>query len=466
MPKRDFAPGLPKKEDVGDLSKLRAGQFIDFIVQRHVAARAGEHYDVRLGTPETGLYSWATKKELPKPGERRALFQQPLHRHEYGQFEGEIAEGYGKGTVSKADEGRLLVTKISPTAIHFSMAHKKVPQRFVLLSPRPSRTEPGADPKKENPKQWLLLNTTPVKAIPYNKLHYKKISPEKAEAVLSNLQPGSSVQAKIDGAAALVKLMEDKAEVWSYRVAKETGHPIIHTERVFKGPSVVSIPKKYTGTVLRTELFATRNGKTIPPQELGGILNSALEKSIRTQKERGIELKNLVFDIQNIGKKSTKGLPYAERMTIIKELITHLPSDRFVLPEEAKTPEEAKKLLKRIGAGKNPLTREGIVIHPVEGRPAKVKFMDEHDVHITGFFPAEGKYKDRAVGGFTYALKPDGPTVGKVGTGFSDELRRDMYLNPQDFIGRVAKIRAQEQHKSGAFRAPALLSLHEDLPMK
>jgi hypothetical protein len=463
MAQKDYAPGLPSKKRYGDLSKLRAGQFVDFIVQRHKAERAGEHYDVRLGTPETGLFSWATKKELPKPGERRALFQQPLHRHEYGQFEGEIAEGYGKGTVEKAQEGRLFVTKITPKSIHFSMAHKKVPERFVLLSPRPGR---GESPEKGNSKQWLLLNTTPTKPVPYNKVHYKKVSPEKAEAVLDNLQPGSSVQAKIDGAAALVKLMEDKAEIMSYRVAKQTGHPIIHTERVFKGPATVSIQKEYVGTVLRTELYGTRNGKTIPPQELGGILNSALEKSVETQKERGIELKNLVFDIQNIGKKSTKGLPYAKRMEIIKELISHLPSSRFGLPEEATTPEAAKKLLKRIGSGKEPLTHEGIVIHPAEGKPSKVKFMDEHDVHITGFFPAEGKYKDRAIGGFTYALKPDGPTVGKVGTGFSDELRRDMYLNPQDYIGRVAKIRAQDQHKSGAFRAPALLSLHEDYPTR
>lgn len=449
----DYAPGLPSKKEFGDLSKLKPGQFVDFIVQRHLAEKAGPHYDVRLGLPETGLFSWATKKELPKPGERRALFQQPLHRHEYGQFEGEIGEGYGKGSVKKHEEGKLLITKITPRALHFTMAHKKAPERFVLLRPKEG-------------KQWLLLNTTPTTPVPYNKLHYKKISPTKAEAVLENLQPGSSVQAKIDGAAALTKLMEDKLEVLSYRVAKQTGHPIVHTERVFKGPAVVSIPKKYVGSVLRSELYGVRKGKAIRPQELGGILNASVVNSLAKQNERGIELKNLVFDVQNVGKKSTKGLPYSKRLELVKELLKYLPGSRFHAPDEATTSESAKKLLKDIGSGKNPLTHEGIVIHPAEGIPSKVKFTEDHDVHITGFFEGEGKYKGVGVGGFTYALKPDGPTVGKVGTGISDPLRKDMYLNPGDYVGRVAKIRAQEQHKSGAFRAPALLSLHEDYPSR
>ena len=450
MAEKDYAPGLPSKKEYGEpLKKLKPGSFIDFIVQRHKAEKAGEHFDVRLGLPETGLFSWATKKELPKPGERRALFQQPVHRHEYGQFEGEIAEGYGKGTVTKEQEGKLLVTKISPRALHFTMAHKKAPERYVLLKPKEG-------------KQWLLLNTTPTDPVPYSKVHYKKISPEKAETVLDNLQPGSSVQAKVDGAAALTKLMEDKLEVVSYRTAKQTGHPIIHTERVFKGPAVVSIPKKYVGSVLRSELYGTKGGKVIPPQELGGILNSSVAKSVADQKARGVELRNLVFDIQNVGKKSTKGLPYAKRLALVRELVSHLPSERFHAPEEATTPVSAKALLKRIGSGRHPLTQEGIVIHPPEGKPSKVKFTEDRDVFVTGFFEGDGKYWGNGVGGFTYSLKPGGKTVGRVGTGISDELRRDMFANPGDFIDRVAKIRAQGQFKSKAFRAPSLLSLHED----
>ncbi len=449
----DFAPGLPKKTDAGDISQLKAGKFVDFIVQRHDAQRAGTHFDVRLGTPQTGLFSWATKKELPKPGERRALFQQPLHRHEYKNFEGEIPEGYGKGKVTKHEEGQLLITKITPSSIQFTKTHKKFPERFVLVKP-----------KEEGSKQWLLINTTPTDPIPYKKIHYSKISPDKAEAVLANLQPGSSVQAKIDGAASLTKLMADKLDVVSYRASKTTGAPILHTERLFKGePVTVKIPSKYIGSVLRGELYGKTDKGVIPPQELGGILNSTISKSVTTQKERGIDLKNMIFDIQQLGEKPLKDVPYEHRLRLVQQLLKHLPGN-FEGPTEAKTPEEAVKLFRQIREGRHPLTKEGIVIHRPHKKPVKVKFTEEHDVHITGVFPGKGRLAGQGAGGFTYSFTPRGKTVGKVGTGFSEEARRDMLANPSEWIGRVAKIRAQEKLPSGALRAPSLLALHEDYP--
>ena len=445
--KADFAPGLPSKEEHGDISKLPVGKLVDFIIQRHNAEKAGPHYDVRFGTPETGLISFATKKELPKPGERIGLFPQPLHRHEYGQFEGTISEGYGKGEVRKHTEGQLLITKINDGELHFTTAHQRYPERFVL-----KRT--ADDPKLP----WLLINTTPTEQIPYLKKHYDVVRPEKAEGILGSLQPGSSVQAKIDGAASLTKLLKDKFEVASYRTAKKTDYPIVHTERLFGGRPRVDIPPEYRNLVLRGELYGERKGKAIPPQELGGILNASLANALAKKEERGIVLKNLLFDVQ--GRKE----PYAERMALLRKLQPHLP-EGFEVPEEAKTPEDALALYKRVASGKNPLSHEGVVIHPPEGKPTKIKFTEDRDVYITGTFPGEGRLAD-SVGGFTYALKPGGPTVGKVGTGFSDSLRRDMAQHPDEYIGRVAKVRAQEQLPSGALRAPALIALHEDYPTK
>ena len=454
----DFAPGLPKKDEHGDLSQLKSGDLVDFVVQRHAAARAGPHYDVRIGRPDTGLFSWATRKEFPKPGGKIALFQQPLHRHEYKDFEGEIPAGeYGAGTVKKHEEGRVLITKISDKAIQFTKAHKKNPERFALVRPKVEKMP------------WILINTTPTEPVPYQKTHYTKVPPSDANKVFDGLQPGSSVQAKVDGAAALTKILDDKLEVVSYRTAKETGHPITHTERIFKGgPTItISVPKQYIGSILRQELYGTRKGKVIRPQELGGILNATVAHSMEAQKERGIELKNMLFDVQQIGKKSTKEMPYSERMTALKEIAKLLPKERFHVAEEATTPEAAKKLFELIRSGKHPLTREGVVVHPSKGKPSKIKFVEDHDVHITGIFPGEGRLKGKGAGGFTYALKEGGPAVGKVGTGFDEALRRDMHKNPDDYIGRVAKIRAQEQHPSGAFRAPTLIALHEDwVPVK
>jgi len=90
----------------------------------------------------------------------------------------------------------------------------------------------------------------------------------------------------------------------------------------------------------------------------------------------------------------------------------------------------------------------------------KAKTFEEADVHITGTFPGEGR-RASTVGGLTYALEPGGPTVGRIGTGFSDETLRQIAEDPEGLQGRIARIRAQEQFPGGAYRTPAFISLHE-----
>lgn len=476
------APGLPDPTQYGDLSKLRAGQLIDWIVQHHQARRAGPHYDVRFGTPDTGMFSWASRKGLPEPGQKRLAIRQPLHSTEYNQFEGEIPSGYGAGTVKKHDEGQVLITKADQNSIHFTLAHKRYPERFVLLKP-----------KMGDDKKWLMINTTPTQPVPYEKAHYTKVEPEKVEGILDNLKPGSSTQAKIDGAASLTKLLKDKIEIMSYRASKVHGGPILHTERVFHTLPKVNVPKEYIGSVLRGELYGQRdvNGQhqTILPQELGGILNSAVGKSIQRQQDQNVRLRNLVFDVDQFGRKGIDPnvVPYQQRLSYARDILGKIngpgmggdrqtidagysPLDRGVLhtPEvtgEASTAPAAKQLWHQIVNKQNPYTSEGIVIHPETGKPIKSKLTDEHDVYVRGMFPGRGKYENNAVGGFVYSHEPTGPIVGEVGTGFSDQTRADMFTNPSDYVGRIAKVRSQTKHPSGALRAPAFLAMHEDYPL-
>jgi len=448
------AIGIPDRDVYADPTTdgLTPGQLTDWVVQHHLARRAGPHYDVRFGTPQTGLYSWAVRKGLPLPGARHLAVQQPTHEHGYKDFEGEIPGGYGAGKVKKHQAGNILITKIDPNAVHFTTAQGRFPERFTLVKPKAGRN-------------WLLINTTPTQPVPYEKVHYATIPTDKAEEIIGGLQPGSSVQAKVDGASSLTRLFKDHVEVVSYRTAKRTGHPIVHTERVFHGRPGSQIPPELVGTVLRGELYGIGpEGRAVPPQQLGGLLNAGVARSIEQQKAQQIKLRNLVFDLHQYGGQPTAGMPYSERMTKLKEVLKHLPGDTFHAPEEATTPEAARQLFEQIRSGKHPLTQEGIVIHPSIGNPSKVKFMDEHDVHIREIFPGMGKYQGTAAGGFRYSHEPEGPVVGEVGTGLSDELRRDLWENQADYVGRVAKVQAQQKFPSGALRAPSLLSIHEDYP--
>lgn len=453
---KEEAKGIPSRTDVGDLSKVHAGDIHDWVVQEHLAERAGKHYDIRFGSPDTGLYSWVTKKSLPKPGEKRLAIRQPLHSHSYADFTGRIRSGYGAGTVKRHDKGQVLITKAEPGKLNFSTGHRRFPDRYSMI--------------QRDPRHWLMLNTTPTDHIPYDKLHFKNIAPEKVDKVIDELKPGSSVQAKIDGAATLIKLIRKHFEIASYRRAKETGYPIIHTEREFHGRPEIDVPKDLHGTVLRSELFGVdARGRAIPPYRLGGILNSGLAKAIDQQKQQGITLKNLIFDIHHYGHKHiTEKTPYDERLKMIKDVMkrVNFPKGHFMLPEEARTKAKAHEMWEKIKSGKNPLTVEGIVVHPSTGVPLKVKLRQDYDVHVRHIFPGEGKYKGTHAGGFWYSLKPGGHLVGKVGTGLSDEVRKDMWENKHNWLGRIARVYAQEQLPSGALRAPSFIALHEDYPMK
>lgn len=558
----DDAQGLPSRKNYGDLSQLESGRLLDFVIQLHEAQRAGKHYDVRFGDPEHGLFSWATRKELPEPGRRTALFQQPLHRHDYMNFQGTL-KGYGAGQVRTARKGQVLLTAVTPTKVEFTTADERHPQRYTLLKP-PSFKD----------KDWLLVNSTPDQPVPYNKVHMLKIPREQVEEKLKALSQGDSVQAKVDGASSLVRLLKDGVEVLSYRASKVTGRPIIHTERVFHGRPKLSIPQELVGSILKGEIYGIRDdvpgdpggdsvrreplaqgggqgepaasgrlppgnrraaqapagdneevnhgsgadqaGTTVAqgeapaaaalspaspgadalpgpdggrgdgglgtrlhgtgmqggagvlgPQELGGLLNSTLGESLRQQRDQKVKLRIMLHNIQQLGNHplDPHEVPYQERMDLLREaFLPHLPADTFHLAESAQTPEQATALWQQIQSGQHPLTREGVVIHPSLGVPSKGKLTEEQDVHITGTFPGEGKYRGRGVGGFTYALTPAGPSVGRIGTGLVDALRISAHQYPEDYVGRVARVRSQGPFESGALRAPSLIALHEDYP--
>lgn len=457
----DYAKGIPDRGDYGDLSQLPVGQLVDYITQRHVADRAGLHTDLRFGTPDTGLYSWAVRKGMPSPGAKHLAVIQPVHSHEYKDFEGEIPSGYGKGTVKRDDEGKVLITKVEPGKVHLTVAHRRYPERYVLVKP---------DKQLGNDKNWLLMNTTPTKPIPYEKAHYKSIPSEKVEDVIKNLEPNSSVQAKIDGAASLTQLLKDKIELLSYRKSKVHGGPIIHTERAFSTVPNVNIPKEYQGSILRGELYGQQHGnKPVAPQLLGGLLNSSIAKSLPAQQQNDIKLKNMVFDIEQMGKKPiSRDVPYAERMAMTKQVLAaitgkdeQLVKDRYHTPEEYKTPEEAMKLYQDIKGGLHPATEEGIVIHPPTGIPMKSKLTNEYKTYIRGIVPGKNKWTDRGAGAFVYSHEPDGPIAGEVGTGMTDQLRQDMFNNPNDYVGRQARVRSTRKLPSGALFQPSLLGMYE-----
>ena len=439
----EFAPGIRSKTDYGDLRTLPTNQLIDYVAQAHNALRAGKHIDLRFGTPD-GLFSWALPKGLPEPGKSSLAVRTQLHDYGYKDFQGRIAQGYGAGTVDTADKGRVIIEKASPGAIKFIVAHHKHPSYYTMFRPK-------------GMNEWLIRNTTPVKEEildTYQKEHLKSYSPEAAGRLLTDDTISS---AKIDGAAAIIALLANKAQVYSY-VKDKLGRPIVHTERIGE-LSNLNIPKALQGYMLRGEIYGEHKGKAIPAQELSGILNSSLENALLKKQQQDINLKVALFNI--LKGKGDEGLAPADKMERLKTIISQINlGGKMIVPEYASGAAASKELLARILSGKHPLTSEGIIAYTNKG-PVKIKGTQDSDVVIKNIFRAELQDGEPRAGGFEYTLPNGSEVVGKVGTGFSHATLRDMLQNPQDYIGRTARIKSFGQYPSGAYRAPVFISRHE-----
>ena len=239
--------------------------------------------------------------------------------------------------------------------------------------------------------------------------------------------------------------------VEAYSVSKSVkGEPIIHSERL--GTLGAIPPKELQDTILRGEAFGIRDGKAIPFQEVGGLLNSSISKSIQTQKDKKIQMLNALFDVvQHQGKPPPES--YTDRKVILDAAVKALGKG-FITPPQVTGADAGKKLLAKIQSGKHPLTGEGIILRMPGGGTLKYKIRPESTVYFAGIYPGRGKRKD--IAGLMYALEPGGKPVGNAGTGFTDADLRDILRRKDELIGSPMRISHQGQFKeTGAYRAPA-----------
>lgn len=89
---------------------------------------------------------------------------------------------------------------------------------------------------------------------------------------------------------------------------------------------------------------------------------------------------------------------------------------------------------------------EGLVIRAANGKWYRVKPEYTADVYITGWFEQEDIYGEPKgqLGGFTTAY-------GKV-TAFTDEMRVELWDNPEQYVGQMMTVRYKELYPSGSFR--------------
>jgi len=102
-----------------------------YVIHKHHAKNL--HWDFRL---EIGgvLKSWAIPKQPPRTkGIKRLAIQVEDHLKSYANFEGEIEEGYGKGTVKIWDKGKYKLEEKKPDKIIFELKGKVLKGKYCLI---------------------------------------------------------------------------------------------------------------------------------------------------------------------------------------------------------------------------------------------------------------------------------------------------------------------------------------------
>jgi len=429
---KEYAPGLPNKKRLSSIPRISSEIKTNYVLHEHHADRAGKHFDFRLNL-NNKAYSWAMRYFPFKAGEKRLGIRQPDHTVEYMRFTGEIKDGYGKGKVYIKDSGKCKVEYAGKDLIKVVTLSTQHPAEILL--------------KRTSEKNWIFLNVTRARkpSDPIGKKSYKDYTKKDISRFVDDDQ--YVFQPKIDGSHNLLLLEPGKhPRIVSHRESKRSDTGLIeHTHR-FPGITKAKVDKEIAG-LYRGEVYAVRKGKLLPAEELGGILNSKVDKSLDTQKDQKIQMRMALF-----------GIPGDKHKKVLKFM-----GKGFEEVQTAKSKFEKSDMLEKIRNKQHPMTEEGIVIvNKSTGEPYKYRLRPDYDVYIRRMFPGQGKYAGIAVGGFEYSLSPRGPIIGKVGTGFTDALRIDMKTNSKKYIGKVATVHATRQTKKGVLFQPAFTRMHLD----
>ena len=426
-----------------DVTDMEGGQEGRLVIQSHAAKKAGFHFDLRFDVGKGVAHSFATRK-LPGPGESVKIIAQPDHPLGYMDYEGPLF-GYGQGRVSKHLEAHIDVHEAAKNKVVFSIHGHRNSSDVALVH--------------LGGKVWMMRNFSLQKKDiqPYlnrDKYRNRKFSTLNPEA------DGEEYSAKIDGAHAVAILEKGKRpRVFSYRTSKDGG--VIEYTHKFAKEFFSHRVKTPGRTIVRGEVYAEdKTGAAAPYSTTGSILNATVVNSKKAQEADDLTLRFALFDVLEAGGVRVEGVPFAQKRAALEQIVKNEKNNILTLPERAVSSEERKELLRKIIRGKLKQTKEGVVVHSGTGPPAKAKPRPEFDVYIRGFFAGKDRLAKVGVGGFFYSFTPKGTIAGRVGSGISDEDRADMATNPESYLGKVARVRADQKLPSGALRAPSYDTVH------
>lgn len=402
-------------------------------MQRHDAARAGLHRDLRLVVGDSKkAISFVPPKGLPKKsGERRLLIRQPDHVAEYSTWEGTIPAGeYGAGTVTLEDSAPA-IARTHRDRIDVDILRGENAGRYVF--------------RRLGGRHWLAIRRgDPVH-------HWEERPPMGVghEAMLDH--PDWAAEKKYDGVHVIARFDADRGVSLAARSKSATGG-VSGKEAHVPWLRDVKVPRSWHGVVARGELYHPE----LPFSAVSAILLSKPHTAVAAQRKVG-PLRLALFSLVRAPKgRELSPAPYEGHARALSNLAQDMSNPLIHFAESANdgTGDFYRKV---VGSG-----GEGVVLkHRLTNEQYKLTRSTAHDLRVAGFEPGSGNLAGKGVGSFLVADK-HGRVVAAVGSGITAQMRQDAMKNPQKYLHRIVRIEAKELTPEGSLRHPVFVGFTTD----
>ena len=462
-----------------------------FVVHKHDASRL--HYDVRLEM-DGALASWSVPKGPSyDPGTKRLAIQTEDHPLEYGSFEGRIPDGeYGggdsliwdNGTVDSVPPGKLSEQRKKGHVVanfdghklkgtwHLVRTHGGAPGKaqWLMFKAKDETANPGYDVIAERPesvvsgrvitrgperkKKLQLPRSDPAHLL-------EKLMPPMLATLVDAPPPGDwQVELKVDGYRALCAVSNRRVAMWSRNALDLTAR--------FPGVARALTQLVVGDGVLDGEI-AVLDPQGVPRFEL---LQQGHDDAVL-----------FAFDLLRLDGEDLRGRPLRERRDLLESVLSNPPPGLRLSEKLPGSPAEALEAVRALGGEGVMLKEPGSTYEHGRSRAwLKVKAQATQELAIVGWTPGKGA-ADGGLGALLLGVHEGGKFVyaGKVGTGFSAKLRRELLARlKQDETDErpagaprmrdahwvkprlVAQIRFTEWTADGKLRHPAFQGLRED----
>ena len=281
----------------------------------------------------------------------------------------------------------------------------------------------------------------------------------KDEAHLERLfdDPNYVADEKMDGMRAVVHLTKSGLRIFSRSAG--VNDPTRPLEKTDVLPHLASLQFPFlAGTVLDCEILV--------PGKDSAITAGTVHRKHTNGDSRQVKI--FVFDVIFYRDVDLSDMKLYTRMGYLVKVESEINSRYIEFLPVAFSPAEKRKLYQSVlkQGGEGVMFKNLYAKYVQGGRPVnnwfKAKKSATFDCILMGFTNGAGKYNNR-IGAVEFGQFVNG-NLTKLGraSGMTDEVREDMSLHPEKYIGKVITIRGMERLKSGKIRHPQFGGIRED----